>query len=53
MSEAIEILNELEVWLNTANPQEVYNSESWVSRLEDFIDNQRSIYQPARGECAV
>lgn len=50
MDEALSVLNELQelIDLNTNNSGLV---DVWV--LQSFIDNQQSIYQPARGECAL
>ena len=50
MDEALSVLNELQelIDFNVNNSGLV---DVWV--LQSFIDNQRSIYQPVRGECAV
>ena len=50
MDEALSVLNELQELIDL----HVNNSglvDVWV--LQSFIDNQQSIYQPARGECAL
>jgi hypothetical protein len=50
MNDALEVLNELETLVKDKKRfGELLNLQD----LYDFIDNQRSIYQPARGECAV
>jgi hypothetical protein len=50
MDDALEVLNELETLVKD---KERFGELLNLQDLYDFIDNQRSIYQPARGECAV
>jgi hypothetical protein len=47
MNDVLDVLNELEALIND------YNAEVDKGNLQDFIAYQRSIYQPACGECAV
>lgn len=47
MNDALEVLDELEKLINDKYDFEL----EWA--LHNFIAQQRSIYQPARGECAV
>ena len=50
MNDALEVLNELEDLVKglASDWNEQASEDIW-----SFINNQRSIYQPARGECAV
>jgi hypothetical protein len=50
MDDALEVLNELETLVKD---KERFGELLNLQDLYDFIDNQRSIYQPARGECAA
>ena len=50
MNDALDVLNELETLVKD---KERFGELLSLQDLYDFIDNQRSIYQPAYGECAA
>ena len=46
MNDALEILNDLEEWLKGFGDSSPYPLE-----LQTWINNQRSLYEPAKGDC--
>ena len=48
MDDALEVLNKLQELIN-----DLINPSGDIETIQQFINNQRAIYQPAKGECAV
>ena len=48
MNDALEVLDELQELIN-----DLINPSGDIETIQQFIENQRSIYQPAKGECAA